>query len=101
MFCFSQVWMVPSEKIHDMLDRIKQERYLEMDPLYVRDSFSYSGCNSIFSNGLHNCLTWAIEKLQSIGIQIDEIPGSWIASLVKRATSYESTHRNLKVAPWI
>lgn len=101
----TQVWMVSSQKVHEMLQAIKEECLVDWDNRdqggYLRNKFSPFGKSSIFAAGGHNCFTWIVEKLKMLGIFLGEIPGEEIACLVKRVTKLDSEHKKLPVAPWL
>ncbi|MBA3721364.1 MAG: hypothetical protein H0W88_03075 [Parachlamydiaceae bacterium] len=72
----TRTWIRKSQNVRNLLEDIEQE-YLNLKPV----KFSLVGSDSYFTNLLcsssdigilQNCITWSREKLESIGIHIDE-----------------------------
>lgn len=61
----SVVWMRSSQKVSNMLMEIMKERHEQNEIIKLGNliEWSYLGKDSLYDNGSHSCISWAIEKL--------------------------------------
>jgi hypothetical protein len=79
----SETWIKAHFQVKEMLDCIRAER----DRTVQIPKFQIVGKESIFARShAHNCITWAIEKLKILDIELPNDPNSWLVTYPKNFT---------------
>lgn len=76
----TKTWVIMAWKAQRIIDSIIEDKQ-QGKP----EKFSYLGSSSVLSKNAHNCMTWAIEKLEIADIVL---PKYWSDAIVTRADNY-------------
>lgn len=71
----SETWLRPREKVQELMNKIIREKNGK-DPI----SFNIFGRYSEFSKQRDNCMTWAMQKLEMIGVSLSRSKLSWVVT---------------------